>query len=339
MKTKAAVLREVNKPLSLEELEIPKLQEGQALIKVLYSGLCHSQLNEISGRKWKEHIPHLLGHEASGYVVDIANNVKKVKIGDYVMASWIKGSGADSSGLKYQSANGAVNAGGVATFTEYAVVSENRILKISEEVKPEVAAIVGCAVMTGMGIVDFLWLLKDKKVAVFGVGGIGASALMRAVSLEAKCTAVDIVDWKLEWAKNELGVQKSHNCSGKKLDSKDYDYAIECSGNKHAMENAFECIHDKGTVIIAGNLGPGEKISIDPYDLIKGKKILGSWGGSTYLDNDAIRYTNSYLSGKLQLEQLITKVYSFEDINKGLDDLRKGLLIRGVVQIGDIDGK
>ena len=332
MKTKAAVLRNVGGPLIIEELEIPKLDRGQVLVKILYSGLCRSQLNEIAGRKGREFIPHLLGHEASGLVVDIGGGVRKVKPNDYVVCSWIKGEGLDAPIVNYESNSGIVNAGAVATFCEYAVISENRLVEISKNIDPIVGSLLGCAVPTGAGIIDSSGINHNHKLAVFGIGGIGASALLRARALNIECTAFDIASWKLDWARVKLGIEsvQVNYFNHKNV----FDFAIECSGSKKAMETAFECLKNDGTAIIAGNLEPGEKISIDPFELVKGKKLHGTWGGECFLDKDIPFYVSEYLKGNLPIEKLITEVYSFDQINQGLKDLEEGKLIRGIVRIG-----
>ena len=333
MKTKAAVLREIDKPLSIEELETPALGYGHVLVKILATGLCHSQLNEIRGRKGKENIPHLLGHEAAGIVVELGKDVKKVKRDDYVMVSWIKGEGIEADPIRYKKGEELISAGPAATFTEYAVVSENRVMPISDKVKPAIAALLGCAVLTGAGIAKNLNIQSGDTVAIFGIGGIGSSALLKAKSLGAKITAIDIADWKLKWAKEDLGVEAVRPSE---IDSRKFDFVIECSGSKEAMEMAYGSAEVKGTVVLAGNLPPGTKISIDPFDLIKGKKILGSWGGGSSPDEDIPQYVREYLAGSLPLEKLITKKYSFDQINDGLKDLESGKLIRGIVVINKI---
>lgn len=332
MKTKAAVLRNIGGPLIIEELEIPKLEAGQVLVKVLYSGLCRSNINEINGRKGSEFIPHLTGHEASAMVIEVGDGVTKVGEDDFVVCSWIKGSGLEAQAVRYKSGKGLVNAGTCSTFSEYAVISENKIVRICKEVKPDAAALLGCAVPTGAGIIDNEILKLKQKIAVFGIGGIGASALMRATVLnrDLNCVAFDVVPWKLIWANVRLGVRAVNanhfNHSGI------FDLAIECSGNKSAMEMAFNCLKNDGTAIIAGNLEPGEHISIDPFDLVKGKKLRGTWGGECFLDKDIPFYAKEYLKGKLPIGKLITKIYSFDKINDGIKDLEEGNLIRGVVK-------
>ena len=332
MKTKAAVLRNIGDPLVIEELEIPKLEAGQVLVKILYSGLCRSNINEINGHKGAEFIPHLTGHEASAVVIEVGGGVTKVREGDYVVCSWIKGSGLEAQAVKYKSDKGLVNAGTCSTFSEYAVVSENRVVRICEEVKSDVAALLGCAVPTGAGIIDNEILKLKQKVAVFGIGGIGASILMRATALNRNldCIAFDVMPWKLVWAKVRLGVMAIN--SSQFNHSGVFDLAIECSGNRSAMEMAFECLKNNGTAIIAGNLEPGERISIDPFDLVKGKKLRGTWGGECFLDTDIPFYAQEYLKGKFPFGKLITKIYSFDQINDGIRDLEEGNLIRGVVK-------
>ncbi|MBU2082196.1 alcohol dehydrogenase catalytic domain-containing protein [Patescibacteria group bacterium] len=331
MKTKAAVLRNIGGPLIIEELEIPKLGFGQVLVKILYSGLCRSQLNEIKGWKGKDHIPHLLGHEASGEVLEIGDSVSKVRPGDYVVCSWIKGAGLDVPLIKYRAGDGSVvNAGAVATFSQYAVISENRLVPVSRKIGGEVAALLGCAVPTGAGVVDHSDIPLGSKLAIFGIGGIGASALLKALSLKIRCFAIDVAQWKLDWAE-KIGSVAIHFDHVKKYAP--FDSAVECSGSRTAMEAAINLTKSDGAVIVAGNLEPGEKIAIDPFDLVKGKRISGTWGGGCFLDDDIPRYASEYLFGYLSLENLITRIYSFEKINLGLAELNCGELIRGIVKI------
>lgn len=331
MKTLAAVLRKVHSPLVLEEIELPPLSRGQVLVRIQASGLCHSQLNEIRGRKGKEYIPHLMGHEAVGTVLEIGPDVTKVHAGQYVVITWLKGAGIEAVPPKYTSDDGAINAGAAATFLTKAIVSENRVVPIDAHIPPAVGAILGCAIPTGMGAVRNLSIQPGNNVIVFGAGGIGASALMMAKYLGAHTTAVDIAEWKLDWAQKTIGVDTVLKPDG--VTDKIYDYAIECSGNKQAMETAFSCIKDSGTTVIAGNLEPGQTISVDPFSLVKGKKLQGTWGGNTSPDTDIPWYATQSLNAKnpLPLDKLVTAEYPFERINEGLKDLEDGKLIRGVI--------
>jgi len=155
MKTRAAILWELHKPLVIEDVEVPALKKGQVLVAVLYSGLCRAQYNEMIGLKGPDKfLPHTLGHEGSGIVVDIGKGITKVKKGDYVCLSWIKGRGLDGMNTQYRSGHCVINAGAVTTFSDYAVVSENRLTKIPKVLPADIASIIGCAVVTGCGIIQ-----------------------------------------------------------------------------------------------------------------------------------------------------------------------------------------
>ena len=171
----------------------------------------------------------------------------------------------------------------------------------------------------------------SHKLAIFGIGGIGASALLRAVSLGIECVAIDIVPWKLIWAR-ELGIKAVHY-NDFPADKEIFDFAIECSGNKKVMENAFKCIKNSGTAIIAGDLKSEETISIDPRQLMLGKTLDATSGGGSFLDDGASFYAAQYLDGLLPINKLITKVYDFDEISIGVRDLEAGKLIRGVIKI------
>ncbi len=341
MKTKTAVLYESGKPLVVEELEIPELKEGQVLVKIFYSGICHSQINEIKALKGEDkYLPHTLGHEASGIVEKIGPGINKVKVGDYVVVSWIKGSGKDSYGIHYIKDGKKINAGSAATFSEYAIIAENRLTKISEKIPKQAAVLLGCAILTGGGIIiNELNASDGSSLAVFGVGGVGTSAIIVAAATGKfkEIIAVDIYEHKLEFAK-QLGATKTINARNKNLideiykltEGKGVDFAIETAGSKQAMEMAFKAAKagvegkNGGSVIIAGNISKDENIEIQPFELIKGKQIRGTWGGRAFSDKDIPIYEKLYLEGKLPLEKLISKVYELKDINKALEDVEQG---------------
>jgi len=199
MKTKAAVLTKQKAPLEIWELEIPELKAGQVLVKVAYSGLCHSQLNEINGVKGEDKfIPHTLGHEGSGTIEAIGPEVTKVKPGDHVVLSWIKGKGADVPSCRY----GNVNSGAISTFMTHAVISENRVIPIPDAMPLKEAALLGCAIPTGAGVVkNEMELQAGESFAVFGSGGIGLSALLAAKGAKADpIIAIDVNETKLNQA-------------------------------------------------------------------------------------------------------------------------------------------
>ena len=347
MKTKAAVLVEVNKPLQIEELIIPALKPGQALVKVVYSGVCHSQLNEIHGLKGEDkYLPHTLGHEGAGIVEAIGAEVEKVKPGDHVVLTWIKGHGMDVPSTTYQRSDGSpVNSGAISTFMEYAVISENRLVAIPTAMPFREASLLGCAIPTGAGIIMNTARIKPgNSVAVFGIGGIGLSAILAAELMNsAIIIAVDIYDHKLEGAK-QIGATHLINASQQDplatimdiTHGCGVDYTIEAAGNREAMETAFKSVRDNGGLcVLAGNLPHGERISLDPFDLIKGKRIIGTWGGETKPDRDIPLYVNLYLSGKLKLEKLVTHKYLLDDINQAFTALQQGKVGRGLIEMDD----
>jgi len=345
MKTLAAILKKANEPLSIEELTIPELKPGQVLVEIAYSGICHSQLNEIRGLKGEDRfLPHTLGHEGSGTVIAIGPDVKKVRVGDNAVLTWIKGSGLDVAATQYvRPDKSAVNSGAISTFMKYSVISENRLVPISKKMPLREAALFGCAISTGSGMVrNTLQAQSNDSLAVFGIGGIGMSAIIAAkISDCRQIIAVDINNSKLDVS---LSLGASHVVNAMEQDpvseimrltgGKGVDYAIEAAGLRDTMEKAFSSIRaNGGTLIIAGNLGHNEKISIDPFDLIKGKKILGSWGGGTDPDRDIPVYVDLYLSGKLNLTPFIANEYKLEDINQGFCDLEQGKIIRPLINM------
>ncbi|MBI4309685.1 MAG: zinc-binding dehydrogenase [Candidatus Omnitrophica bacterium] len=342
MKTRAAILWQLHKPLVIDDVEIPKLKKGQVLVKVLYSGICRAQYNEMIGLKGPDKfLPHLLGHEASGLIVDTGPGITKVKKGDYVCLSWIKGRGLDAFNSQYALNGHMINAGAVTTFSDYTVVSENRVTKIPKSMPADAAAILGCAIVTGCGIMENTVAAQPgTSVAVFGVGGIGLSVILGARRRGcSRIIAVDIDDKKLRFAKR-LGATHVLNASHKstlgqiaKIAPRGFDYAVDASGNKSAMENAFTVIREKGgTCVIAGNLSRDERISLHPFDLIKGKRIIGTWGGETLPDRDIPKYVRAFARGNLPFDRMITHRFDLEDINKAFNVLVNGEAGRIIVK-------
>lgn len=340
--TEAAVLFETGYPLRVLSVELPILKPGQVLVEMAYSGICHSQLLEMQGKRGPDpFLPHTLGHEGSGQVVKVGPGVQKVKHGDRVVLSWIKGKGVDAASTVYQSLEGPVNSGAISTFLRQAVVSENRVTPIPDTMPFRPAAMLGCAFLTGAGIVKNTARIKPgASVAVFGVGGIGSSVVLATSLVDSVTTiAIDLWDPKLERAR-ELGAKYGINSrTTNPLDAileitkgKGVDVAIEAAGKRETMEMAFQCVRPGGGLcVLAGNLEKGEKISIDPFELIRGKKIVGTWGGETELDTDVPLYVKQYLAGELKLDSLITHEYPLAQINQAFEDLLQGKVGRALV--------
>ncbi len=338
MKTTAAVLTKQKAPLELQELTIPELQPGQVLVRIAFSGLCHSQLNEINGLKGEDRfIPHTLGHEGSGVIEAVGSAVSKVKVGDHAVLTWIKGAGADVPGCRY----GHVNSGAISTFMTHAVISENRIVPILKEMPLREAALLGCAIPTGAGVVkNEMQLQEGKSFAVFGSGGVGLSALLAAKGAKAyPIIAVDVSDSKLEHA---CACGATHTINAKERDpvaaifemtgGSGADFVFESAGKREAMEKAFGSLKAPGGLcVLAGNLPKGEQISIDPFELIRGKRIVGTWGGKSAIDQDVAYYVDLFLNKKIDLSELITHEVPLDQVNHLVDELQAGKVGRGLI--------
>ena len=346
-KFKAAVLTHLKEHLSIVSgIECYKPKRGQVLVKLAFSGVCHSQLMEVRGRRGLDpHLPHLLGHEGSGKVISIGEGVTKVSPGELVVLGWIKGSGMESGGIQYRcdSLPKRINAGSVTTFNEFAMVSENRVVPLPSGVPLDIAVLFGCALPTGAGIItNDLRPTTGSSIAVFGLGGIGMSALMAIMLFQcSKVIAIDVSSDKLELARF-FGATHTIDASARNpiseilalTDGQGLDYAVEASGQTEVIEQAFASIRRNGGLcVFATHPEHGRTISIDPYELICGKQIRGSWGGSSNPDRDIPMFAKLYLEGKLPLEKFITKRYQLEDINDALDDLEHHRVGRPLIEI------
>src|SRR5262249_31605556 len=201
MKTPAAILVETGRPLVVEDLEVPRLRPGQVLVEVRYSGVCHTQVLEHRGHRGPDRfLPHCLGHEGSGVVREVGPGVDRVKPGDHAVLSWIKGAGADVTGTVYGWGGRQVNAGAITTFSRYAVLSANRRTRLPEAVPLREAALLGCAVATGLGsVLNTGEAGPGRSAVVFGAGGVGLCALAGlALAGCAPILAVDVVPGRLE---------------------------------------------------------------------------------------------------------------------------------------------
>jgi S-(hydroxymethyl)glutathione dehydrogenase/alcohol dehydrogenase len=341
---KAAVLTHLKEPLQiLSGIEMPELKRGQILVKFAFSGVCHSQVMEARGHRGVDPwLPHMLGHEGSGRVEQIGEGVSKVTIGDKVILGWIKGEGIEAGGVKYGYRNQTINAGAVTTFNEYAIVSENRVVKSPTGLPLDIAVLFGCALLTGAGLVmNEVKPSHNASVAVFGLGGIGLSALMATQLYEPSLViAIDISEEKLALAR-ELGATHTINPSNEdhlrtltNLSPRGFDYCIEASGQAKVIEQAFQAVNRNGGLcVFASHPKDGSRISIDPYEMICGKQLRGSWGGASNPDRDIPRLAKLYLEGKLPLERLITKRYSLDQINQAINDLENRNTGRPLIEI------
>lgn len=344
MEFKAAILYETGKPLVIDTIGLPPLSRGHVCVKLEYSGICNSQLMEVRGKRGDDkYLPHLLGHEGSGTIISVGDGVTKVKPGDKVILGWIKGTGLDVSGPKFRKGSQIINAGAVTTFSTHTIVSENRCFKLPDGIPMDLAVLFGCAIPTGAGIVlNQVKPVAGSSIAVFGLGGIGLSALM-AISLFncSKIIAVDVEESKLALAR-DCGATHVLNCAN--MDTvqeilrltcgNGLDYAVEASGSTRSIEVAFESVRKFGGLCVFASHPPaGEKILLDPHDLICGKRIEGSWGGGCSPDTDIPKFAERYLAGKLPLEKLIGNRYPLEQINQALKDLEQRNITRALIDM------
>jgi S-(hydroxymethyl)glutathione dehydrogenase/alcohol dehydrogenase len=344
----AAVLEKIGAPLALKHIRLPDLLFGQVLVKVMFSGVCRSQLMEIQGGRGIDRwLPHLLGHEGSGIVMKLGPGVSKVKIGDEVILGWLKGEGIDAPGAKYLCKNEVINAGCVTTFSNYSVVSESRLVKKPQGLAFDEAILFGCALPTGAGMVlNELKPAPNKSVVVLGLGGIGLSALLALKALGvAPIIAIDISDAKLDFAK-QLGADYVFNSSEDglydaviSLTNGGADYCVESGGLISTIELGFSLVRKGGgKLIFASHPSHGEKIALDPHDLISGKRICGSWGGGSKPDVDIPKLHSLLTRGNFSLANLITKRYLLEEINEALCDLECGRVFRPLIVMAHPEG-
>jgi S-(hydroxymethyl)glutathione dehydrogenase/alcohol dehydrogenase len=334
-KMKASILVEQRKPLVIDEIELPNtLDIGQVLVKIHYSGICGSQLGEIDGAKGPDaYLPHLLGHEASGTVIAIGPGVKHVKPDDLVVLHWRKGLGIEGAPPIYQWNGKKLNAGWIATFNEYAIVSENRVTAIPEDSDLEVAALFGCAVTTGFGVVENNAQIRiGESVVVFGSGGVGLNIVQAASLVSAyPIIAVDLYEGRLALAK-EMGA--THLINGSKMDAekaiqdiiqnKGLDCFIDNTGNPKMIELGYRITKSQGRVILVGVPRKGYDMTVHSLPLHFGKRIIGSHGGESIPQVDIPRYHQLFNNGRVKLKELITDTYPLEQINIAIARMRSG---------------
>ena len=337
------VLTKVKKPLKFFKLKIPTLSYGQVLVKVLYSGVCRSQLMERNGLRGKDKwLPHLLGHEGSGIVTKIGKGVKKVKLGDLVILTWIKADGLQASGARYHCEEQQINSGAVTTFSNYSVVSENRLVIKPKDIPFDIAILLGCALPTGCGMVhNQLNISPNSNVAVIGLGGIGLSAILMLLAKKVQnIIAIDISNEKLEMVKN-WGVINVFHSDSKDLHKKimnltegGLDFCIESAGQINTIELGFALLKKSGGELLFASHPPqNEKISLSPHELISGKRISGSWGGGTQPDKDFPALSKMLMPNRGLLNSLITQRYSLDQINLAIEDLSLGRVFRPLIEM------
>jgi S-(hydroxymethyl)glutathione dehydrogenase / alcohol dehydrogenase len=347
VKFKAAVLEESHKPLVVQEIEWNrKLDWCQVLVKVLYTTICGSQLNEIDAVKGTDKfLPHLLGHEGVAIVQECGPGVMHIKRNDLVVLHWRPGAGMQSPTPAYWGTPGTrlIKAGWVTTFNEYAVVSENRCTPIPDSQHNREMSLFGCAVTTAHGVICNETQVKiGDAVVVLGVGGVGLCVVqMAALAGAAQIIAVDIDQKKLKLAEHygatyvldsrdsdtqELGQAIIDHCG------RQPDVVIETTGLKHLYEMGYKIAVSNGRFVSVGV--QKENISINPLKLKDGLRLTQSHGGNCQPDRDIPRLFNMLQEGRFRLEGMIAKTVSLDNINEGIEYMRSGGVGRVLVDMG-----
>lgn len=331
----AAILVAQRQPLVVDTIELPTvLGVGQVLVQLKVSGICGSQLGEIAGVKGPDrYLPHLMGHEGFAEVLEVGPGVKHVNPGDSVVLHWRPGSGIQADPPKYRWRGEQLNAGWVTTFNRHAVVSENRCTPVPKDTDPDAAALFGCAITTGFGVVENNACLRmGEAVVVFGAGGIGLNIIQAACLLSASVIiAVDLFDSRLDLARH-LGATHTINSSREDaeaaiqvaLSGQPLDVFIDNTGLPAVIEQGYRLTHSKGRVILVGVPRQGNKAAFHTLPLHFGKILTGSHGGESKPAEDIPRYLRLLQQGHLQLNRVVSARYPLEEINSAISAMRDG---------------
>ena len=349
MKARAAVMYEYNAPLVVEEVEVDGPREGEVLVKLAASGVCHSNYHEIAGRHADIKPPMILGDEGAGTVMEVGAEVKSVKPGDHVVLSWSPQCGQCFNcqrGMQEMCQNATSrspfsNKDGVAlgnyyhvsSFAEYTVVPEAGAIPIRKDVSLVTATLTGCAVPTGWGaVVNTAAVQAGESVAIIGLGGIGLSAVMGAVTAGAgPIIGVDINDKKLEMSK-DFGVTDTVNSAKEDAverirrltDGRGVDFAFDTIGKPVVTATAFAATRGAGTTVIVGIGADGDQLTV-PFASFGPQRVLkGSVYGSINPPLHIPRLIELYAAGKLDLDRLITRRFTLDQINEAFDALITG---------------
>ncbi|WP_203143233.1 zinc-binding dehydrogenase [Marinobacter mangrovi] len=360
---KAVICREWGQPITVETIQVAPPKRNEITIKVAACGVCHSDLSATTG-KIQYPPPLVLGHEAAGVVVEVGEGVTDFKEGDHVVSSFISMCGKcrqcvrgrpvlceNARKAMFTLPDGTVRTtdadgndlnvfGACGVMAEYATLHVDNAVKIEEGVPLQNAALVGCAVMTGVGAVfNTARLEPGSRAAVFGIGGVGLNAIQGCATAGAEMiVAVDTNDKKLEMAK-EFGATHTVNINEvddaakavKKLTG-GVDYAFECVGAGAVAAQAYKCLGRGGTAVVVGVADPKDKTEIGTLSLPADERTLkGSWLGSARPQHDFPRILALYKAGKLKLDELITQTYRIDQAPQAFDDMVAGKNARGVI--------
>lgn len=368
MKSRAAIAVEAGKPLVIDEVEVDGPREGEVMVEIKATGICHTDAYTLSGADPEGIFPSILGHEGAGVVVEVGPGVKDLKVGDHVIPLYTpecreceyclnpktnlcqairttQGQGLMPDGTSRFSLNGRKlhHYMGCSTFSNYTVVPEIALAKIRSDAPFDKVCYIGCGVTTGIGaVINTAKVEVGSKVVVFGLGGIGLNVIQGARMVGADMiVGVDLNDSKKALAE-KFGM--THFVNPKEIDGDvvahlveltggGADYSFECIGNVTTMRQALECCHKGwGESVIIGVAGAGQEISTRPFQLVTGRVWRGTAFGGARGRTDVPKIVDWYMDGKINIDDLITHVMPLEEINKGFDLMHEGKSIRSVVE-------
>jgi S-(hydroxymethyl)glutathione dehydrogenase/alcohol dehydrogenase len=367
MKTRAAVALAAGKPLEIMELDLAGPRKGEVLVRMVATGVCHTDAFTLSGDDPEGIFPSVLGHEGGGIVEEVGPGVTSLKAGDHVIPLYTaecreckfclsgktnlcqavratQGKGLMPDGTSRFSMNGETvfHYMGTSTFSEYTVVPEISLAKIAKEAPLDKVCLLGCGITTGIGaVLNTAKVQPGDTVAIFGLGGIGLSAIQGAVMAQAsRIIVIDINEDKFEMAKM-LGATDFINPKNYDQPIQDVivdltdggvDFSFECIGNVGLMRSALECCHKGwGESVIIGVAGAGQEISTRPFQLVTGRVWRGTAFGGVKSRTELPGYVDQYMKGEIQIDPMVTHTMGLEDINKAFDLMHSGESIRSVV--------
>lgn len=340
MKTKAAILVEQRRPLELAEVSLPALGYGQVLVEIKATRICGSQLGEIDGVKGPDRfLPHLLGHEAGGIVLEVGPEVSHVKPGDRVVLHWRPGRGIQAKPVIYDWDGRKVNAGNITTFQEFTVVSENRLTPIPKEIDFEMAALLADTLTTGFGVIT-----RDAKVEVgesvviIGCGGIGLGAVLGARLAGAHpLIAVDIHQNKLDAARTHGATHTIHSAevdmenAVRKILGGPADVVIDGTGLPAVIETAYRLTSPRGRCVLFGVMHHEKTVSLHTLPLHFGRILTGSEGGQSKPETDIPRFVGMVLDGRFGVEGFVTHRYPLDQVNEAIAIMRAGESVHSMI--------
>ncbi|MDM5073455.1 MULTISPECIES: S-(hydroxymethyl)glutathione dehydrogenase/class III alcohol dehydrogenase [Aeromonas] len=367
IKCKAAIAWGPGQPLSIEEVEVMPPQAGEVRVRIVATGVCHTDAFTLSGEDPEGVFPCILGHEGGGIVESVGAGVTSVKVGDHVIPLYTpecgeckfcksgktnlcqkiratQGKGLMPDGTTRFSKDGQpiYHYMGTSTFSEYTVLPEISIAKVDPAAPLEEVCLLGCGVTTGIGAVMNTAKVKEgESVAIFGLGGIGLSAVIGARLAKAgRIIAIDINESKFELAR-KLGATDCINPNDYdkpiqevivELTDGGVDFSFECIGNVKVMRAALECCHKGwGESVIIGVAGAGQEISTRPFQLVTGRVWRGSAFGGVRGRSELPNYVQRYMQGEFRLDDFITHTMPLEQINEAFELMHEGKSIRTVI--------